>query len=197
MKKGIKWLLLALAVFMLAGCGKETISEEQEPEQEEELETVPKGEEADETAGQEEEITEEASTETIQQEETGEGNHIIVYYGNEDMTGFEQEEMEIGSLSSDQVLAALVKKGVVAADVSIISFREFEKDGAKVLDIDFSKEFQSYMQSIGSSAEYYVIGSICNTYMKAYECEKVHITVEGEVLATGHAEYPGYLQYFE
>jgi hypothetical protein len=53
------------------------------------------------------------------------------------------------------------------------------------------------MQSIGSSAEYYVIGSICNTYMDAYECEKVHITVNGEVLATGHAEYPGYLQRFQ
>lgn len=204
MKKGIRWLLLALTIFLLAGCHKEAVQEEQEPEQTEETEAAPEDQAADGTGGQEV-IPDDTQTEDGQQETQTEpdtqgadsGIRITVYYGNEDMTGFEQEEMEISSLSSEQVLAALVKKGVVAADVSIISFREFEREGEKVLDIDFSEEFQSYMQSIGSSAEYYVIGSICNTYMDAYECEKVHITVNGEVLATGHAEYPGYLQRFQ
>jgi hypothetical protein len=124
MKKGIRWLLLALTIFLLAGCHKEAVQEEQEPEQTEETEAAPEDQAADGTGGQEV-IPDDTQTEDGQQETQTEpdtqgadsGIRITVYYGNEDMTGFEQEEMEISSLSSEQVLAALVKKGVVAADL--------------------------------------------------------------------------------
>ena len=33
--------------------------------------------------------------------------------------------------------------------------------------------------------------------LSAYDCEQVKITVEGQTLATGHAEYPGYMTKFE
>ncbi len=58
------------------------------------------------------------------------------------------------------------------------------------------KSLELTLKEMGSSAEYLVIGSICNTYLDVYHCAKIHITVNGEMLATGHAEYPGYMTRF-
>ena len=39
--------------------------------------------------------------------------------------------------------------------------------------------------------------SVVNTFLDAYGCEKIKITVEGNTLESGHAEYPRYMNRFE
>jgi len=63
--------------------------------------------------------------------------------------------------------------------------------------VDFNEAFGAYVCSMGTTGEYYTIGSIVNTFLDVYGCEKVKITVEGNTLETGHAEYPGYMNRFE
>lgn len=137
-----------------------------------------------------------------QQENTAEGQEsgpvtIKVFCMNDDATQLIEESVQIDALSPENVLKALTEKGIVPEDVGILSLEESEKDGDKVLDVDFSQAFGDYMGNVGSTEEYMVMGSICNTFLNAYGCEKIHIMVEGEVLTTGHKEYTGYQKFYE
>lgn len=187
---------------MLAACGKTTDSQDNSSDSTKQSENIATNNKEEQS--QSESVEESADkqggdaqqTSNAQSDSSQTGVNIKVYYSNSDASGFENEEVSIESLSSDEVLKALVGKGVLPVDVSLLSFKEFEKDGDKVLDIDFSEEFNTYIKTLGSSSEYYIVGSVCNTFLDAYGCDKVHITVDGEIFATGHAEYPGYMGKF-
>ena len=156
-------------------------SEEEETEQEESV-----------TEEESEAKEEDAKTQTAAEEPV----NITIYYSNDDATGFASEEVQIPSLTPEEVLNALVDKGTMAADVRIRSFETTTVEEKTTIELDFSSEFSSYVSSMGSTGEYYVMGSVCNTFLDAYDCEQIKITVEGQVLSTGHAEYPGYMSKF-
>lgn len=202
MKKGKLVIIGLVAIMMLAACGKTTDSQDNSSDSTKQSENIATNNKEEQS--QSESVEESADkqggdaqqTSNAQSDSSQTGVNIKVYYSNSDASGFENEEVSIESLSSDEVLNALVGKGVLPVDVSLLSFKEFEKDGDKVLDIDFSEEFNTYIKTLGSSSEYYIVGSVCNTFLDAYGCDKVHITVDGEIFATGHAEYPGYMGKF-
>lgn len=183
---------------LISGCGKTADSKENKAnstEQTKDIETeqnkdVQMEENADKQEGEEQQIPDEQNVSAQT------GGNIKVYYSNSDASGFESKEVAIGSLSSNEVLKALVDKGVLPVDVSLLSFKEFEKDNEKLLELDFSDKFITYIKTLGTSAEYYIVGSICNTFLDAYGSDKIHITVNGDVFTTGHAEYPGYMGKF-
>lgn len=198
MKKG-KLIIIGLVVMtLISGCGKTADSKEDKAnstEQTKDIETeqnkdVQMEENADKQEGEEQQIPDEQNVSAQT------GGNIKVYYSNSDASGFESEEVAIGTLSSNEVLKALVDKGVLPVDVSLLSFKEFEKDNEKLLELDFSDKFITYIKTLGTSAEYYIVGSICNTFLDAYGSDKIHITVNGDVFTTGHAEYPGYMGKF-
>ena len=198
MKKG-KLIIIGLVVMaLISGCGKTADSKENKAnstEQTKDIETeqnkdVQMEENADKQEGEEQQIPDEQNVSAQT------GGNIKVYYSNSDASGFESEEVAIGSLSSNEVLKALVDKGVLPVDASLLSFKEFEKDNEKLLELDFSDKFITYIKTLGTSAEYYIVGSICNTFLDAYGSDKIHITVNGDVFTTGHAEYPGYMGKF-
>lgn len=122
--------------------------------------------------------------------------NIVIYYSNDDATAFVTEKVQINSLSPEEVLNALIEKGVIAADVQVRSFETTTVDGKSTILLDFNSIFSSYISSRGSTGEYYVIGSVCNTFLDAYDCEQIQITAEGNTLSTGHAEYSGYMTKF-
>ena len=115
---------------------------------------------------------------------------------NKDVSGFDKKEVSLEAITPETVLSQLAAAGVLPSDTTVLSFTKKEKDGEQVIDLDLSEKFGTYIKEMGSSAEYLVIGSICNTYLDVYHCAKIHITVNGEMLATGHAEYPGYMTRF-
>ena len=108
----------------------------------------------------------------------------------------DKKEVSLEAITPETVLSQLAAAGVLPSDTTVLSFTKKEKDGEQVIDLDLSEKFGTYIKEMGSSAEYLVIGSICNTYLDVYHCAKIHITVNGEMLATGHAEYPGYMTRF-
>ena len=122
---------------------------------------------------------------------------IMLYCSNEDATAFNTKETQIATLSPDDVFDALVSEGVLTADIEILSFTTTEVEGIKSIDLNLSDSFASYVSGMGSIGEYYTIGSVCNTFLDAYGCEQIKITINGEILSTGHAEYPGYMTKFE
>lgn len=122
---------------------------------------------------------------------------FTLYNSNDDATALVQETVEVDALTKENVLAALIECGILQDDIRILSLEVADQDGEKVLNIDFSQEFGSYVASMGTAGEYMIMGSVSNTFLSAYGCEKVKITVEGGVLSTGHQEYTGYYGYYE
>lgn len=201
--KLITAFLLLTLVFSLAACGRNS-GDSQEPsdssdtQTEEQKEEEP--EETEEPEAEEEQPSQDTTdtdTQTPAQEPAAETATITVYYSNADATAFESSEVSIPSLSPEAVLGALVSQGALTADVAENSFTVNTVDGKASIELDLNSAFAAYVSNMGSTGEYYTVGALVNTFLDAYECEQIRITVDEEVLSTGHAEYPGYLARFE
>lgn len=193
-------LILTAMLVLLSGCSKgnadtaaekeTTSAEENKPEKKTETKTESeKKEERDEGV--------QAGSGSASAPERKEPAAFYVYYSNDDATELVKEKVEVDEITREAVLRALVEKKVLTEDIEINSLEESEKDGEKVLDLDFSQSFASHVSNMGTAGEYMIVGSVCNTFLDAYGCEKIRITVEGGVFATGNNEYPGYLGFHE
>ena len=118
---------------------------------------------------------------------------ISVFYSNDDATAFTADMVKIKELTPENVLNALADKGVIDKDIKINKFEVSEIDGMQSINIDFDQKFKEYIMSCGSTQEYYVVGGICNTFIKAYRADRIKITVDGNCLETGHNDYPDYM----
>ena len=194
MKKKMTVLLIVLVGMMcLTACSKSSESQETTVQEAQEKEDKSDSEEV-EGASEEKEAPVVQESEEEPEDEPGE---IQIYYCNEDATAFTSEEVQIDSLFPEAVLNALIEKGAIAADVEVMSLETTTVDGKQTLLLDLNDAFASYISSMGSTGEYFVMGSICNTFLDAYDCDQIQITVGGDTLSTGHAEYPGYMSKFE
>lgn len=193
MKRKICMAVLLGLVLCLSACGKaEESSEPEEPvENQEEAKDTPAEEK------KEDRLIETAELDVNDEPEGQAPVSITVYYCNDDATALVSSEEELAALSPEEIVRVLTEKGVLTADIEVRSVKETEAEGEKAIELDFNAAFASYVSNMGSTGEYYVIGGVCNTFLDAYECGKLKITVEGEPLATGHAEYPGYMSKFE
>lgn len=122
---------------------------------------------------------------------------INAYVSNDDATAFVAESVKIDELTPENIVKVLIEKSVLPSDIQVLKCDKQTIDGVKSLDADFNEAFGAYVCSMGTTGEYYTIGSIVNTFLDAYGCEKIKITVEGNTLESGHAEYPGYMNRFE
>lgn len=122
---------------------------------------------------------------------------INAYVSNDDATAFVAESVKIDELTPENIVKVLIEKSVLPSDIQVLKCDKQTIDGVKSLDVDFNEAFGAYVCSKGTTGEYYTIGSIVNTFLDAYGCEKIKITVEGNTLESGHAEYPGYMNRFE
>ena len=193
MKKKMTVLLMVLVGMMcLTACSKSSESQETTVQEAQEKEDKSDSEEV-------EGASEEKEAPVVQESEEPEDEprEIQIYYCNEDATAFTSEEVQIDSLSPEAVLNALIEKGAIAADVEVMSLETTTVDGKQTLLLDLNDAFASYISSMGSTGEYFVMGSICNTFLDAYDCDQIQSTVGGDTLSTGHAEYPGYMSKFE
>lgn len=198
--KLITAILLITLVFSLTACGRNA-GDSQEPSDTSDTQTEEQREEIEdpeaENAEPQQELEDSQDTQTPAQEPVAETATITAFYSNADATAFESSEVQIASLSPEAVLGALVSKGALTADIAENSFTMNTVDGKASIELDLNNAFAAYVSNMGSTGEYYTVGALVNTFLDAYECEQIRITVDGEVLSTGHAEYPGYLSRFE
>lgn len=141
------------------------------------------------------ENSDEQSENTISNEDKS--VEIKVYVSNDDATAFVSDSVKIDELTPENIVNILVQKSVLSSDVQVLKCDKQKVDGVESLEIDFNEAFGAYVCSMGTTGEYYTIGSIVNTFLDAFDCEQIKITVEGNTLETGHAEYPGYMNRFE
>ena len=112
---------------------------------------------------------------------------IYIYYGNDNADGFETTSFDVYHFNSTTLVEKLIEVGVLKEDVKLLS----EQYDGTCLHLDFNAAFRELICSMGSSGEYMVIGSVVNTFLDNYNdvAQSVFITVDGEILESGHVIY--------
>ena len=199
MKKRIIVLMLTGIILSVSACSNSagtdsSQSDNQKTEQQED--DKDKADQSDENKADKSEPDSDKKTEDTDSNED-KSVEIQLYVSNDDATEFVSESVKIDELTPENIVNALVQKSVLPSDIQVLKCEEQIVDGVKSLDVDFNEAFGAYVCSMGTTGEYYTIGSVVNTFSDAYGCEQIKITVEGNTLESGHAEYPGYMNRFE
>ena len=98
-------------------------------------------------------------------------------------------------ITPEILIMNLVSYQVLPDTVTVESFSE-ETGTDKRLLLDLSSDFGSWLSSMGTSGEMIVMGSLVNTFLHAYDASAMKVTVEGQVLETGHQIYDGWLELY-
>lgn len=137
------------------------------------------------------EITEE--TGSVQESETAApGYPITLYVPNEDATGFLRINAEIPEMEVSEIFSVLNDAGVLKAEAKANSL---EIQGDRLL-LDVNDGFAAQLNGYGTTGEYYMMGSVVNTLLTAFQADTLAITVNGEILETGHSIYDYELEFY-
>ena len=136
----------------------------------------------------------ENSDEVIQSEnedpqESGK-REVKIYYIDDNSGSIIAKNVEIEN--EDDIWEALQETAILTEECKMLSFSFNEAEGT--IDLDFNKALGDRIRSMGTTGETEIIGCLVNTFLDAYDCEKIKLTEEGAAFETGHgAEYNGYV----
>ena len=112
--------------------------------------------------------------------------NFFVYQANEQLDGYIRTEVTIEKLDPNLILQAMQNIGVLREDVQILSHTI--TDGQ--LNLDMNDPFMAQLCSLGALTEGLLMGSVVNTFLSAYtDCETMMVTVEGNIIHSGHVDY--------
>ena len=128
----------------------------------------------------------EIPTVTEEPAETEEPGAIInVYVSDEMAEHFVVVQESADVVDENTVFDALKAAGTIPQEASLLSF---SNDGGAIT-LDISGEFASYVNMMGTSGEYMLLGSVVNTYLTAFDAQTVMFLSNGNPLETGHNVY--------
>lgn len=110
--------------------------------------------------------------------------YIAVYTSDEQAERFIINYVSVDELTADNVLAALINAGVLKDGVAVVNF-----ESGKTLKLDLNNDFQTGLSGRGTAGEYMMVGSVVNTFLKAFGADSILITVNGKAPETGHMVY--------
>lgn len=125
---------------------------------------------------------------------------LTIYSPNDNADGFVQSLVEVEAITEPVLVEQLVLVGVLPEGTKVnhlaLSASSEDPDWNR-LSVDFNEAFRDRIQSMGSAGEYAIMGSVVNTFLTAYQAKTMTITVDGQVLESGHAVYDQPLEFFE
>lgn len=193
-------LFLALALAMSAvGCGKEKgsvqpVATEQAVQATEIVEVTSEPQITEEPIEATQEPVAEATDSANQEtEEPG----ISIYYGDDNAEKILSEKIPEQEITPELLVQELVKRNILEEGTKVNSLKQTESAGEKTLEVDFSQEFQITLFNQGTAGEFIMMGSVVDTFLKAYDAQKITITVDGNVLESGHCIYEAPMGYYE
>ena len=116
-----------------------------------------------------------------------------VYYADESFVDFTHKSVTLEGLTPQAVLNELIALQVVNSDVIL---RDAFLDGTQ-LNLDLSVDFLEQLWTLGTTGERFLVGSVVNTFISAYGVESVMITVDGDLMDSGHVVYDMPMTFFE
>ena len=128
---------------------------------------------------------------------TPEEDKLWIYYGDENAENLLIDGIEKQKVTPELLISELAKRNVISEDTKINSIKETKTSGKKTLALDFSEKFQEELFNQGSSGEFIMMGSVVNTFLRAYEADSMTITVNGNILESGHCIYESPMKAYE
>lgn len=83
----------------------------------------------------------------------------------------------------------LTEKGALPEGTAVNRVKMTEAEGGAALELDLNDAFGEGVGQMGTAGESMMIGSLVNTLWENVELSSLTLTVEGEVLETGHEIY--------
>ena len=149
---------------------------------------------------------EQAAPTTSAQEETTSAPaqmSITLYLPNDNADGFVTREVTLPRQAPQDTMTQLIQSTALAEDIleQLVQAGALP-EGVRVLSmegsvLDLNSAFLSFLNTMGTSGEYVVMGSVVNTYLTAFGLDRITITVEGKVPETGHSIYDEPLRRYE
>lgn len=116
---------------------------------------------------------------------------FLLYIPNDTNDGFVTQKSSTNNLDYGGVILLLTVKGVLNETVVVNSCR---RDG-DVIHMDLNQAFLDQLKSAAN--ERLIIGSIVNTFISAFQCDAIYMTVDGATISTANATYDAPLTFFE
>lgn len=118
---------------------------------------------------------------------------FFIYVPNDDFDGFVANEMTIPDSDPNVILQLLLDFGTF--------YYKVEANSAEIIGsclyLDLSESFYSQLTTMGSSGERMLIGSVVNTFISAYGVDTVMLTVNRQIIDSGHASLDSPFGFFE
>lgn len=128
---------------------------------------------------------------------TPEEDKLWIYYGDENAENLLIDGIEKQKVTPELLISELAKRNVISKDTKVNSIKETKSSKGKTLELDFSEKFQEDLFNQGSSGEFIMMGSVVNTFLRAYEADSMTITVNGNILESGHCIYESPMKAYE
>ena len=112
--------------------------------------------------------------------DNAEAKSAVIYDIDEEFISFDKKTVDFDGTAKGLV-DALISVGSLPETVCVNDFHTVGKVGW----IDLNKAYGDSVRS-SSFAEWAYIGVVVNSFLETYELEKILITVDGDVLTTGH-----------
>lgn len=116
-----------------------------------------------------------------------------LYTPNDHADGFCKKTVVISELIAQNVITELIQENVLNENIRINSER---MEGSQLF-LDFNAAFSNQLVTYGTAGELMMIGSVVNTFLSAYGADTVMITVDGQIMESGHVIYDFPLAYHE
>lgn len=110
---------------------------------------------------------------------------FTLYYGDVNAEHFLSKTVEVTQITETAVLEQLILAGILPEGTAINLFAA----AGSQLNIDFNDAFLAHLNTMGTSGERILVGSVVNTFLSAYDAQSVMITVDGEIVESGHVIY--------
>ena len=130
-------------------------------------------------------------------EDKSEVTTLDVYYGDSNGQYLLFKEVEVAEITPARIIEELASYDVLPSDVKVNRIEFLEENGESAMMIDFSSDFAESLYQMGTSGEWIMIGSVTNTFLSAYHVDKMMMTVDGEIVESGHSVYDEYLYLFD
>ncbi len=108
-----------------------------------------------------------------------------LYYGDQNAENFLTKEIQVPEITDSVILEQLIAAGVLPEDTVINLFTA----AGSQLNIDFNAAFLRHLNTMGTAGERMLIGSVVNTFLSAYGAQTVFLTIDGEIIESGHVIY--------
>lgn len=118
---------------------------------------------------------------------------VTYYHSDENAESLLKETANISELTAEALVELLIEKNVLSEGIAVNSCTT--KDN--IIYLDLNENFQTSIQSTGTAGELLTINGLTNTFLDAFDAKGLKLSVEGNVLETGHNIYDFTLTYSE